>query len=119
VRLDEPSLYGLLDDVVSVADPRVRSLPSEELLAVPEPAPLVALKGSSGGIERGRGLLEEAVGARGTAAGSEGVWWDVVVGGCGVGCEIGRSNSCPPIIPPCEGETATRGATPFSGTWLS
>ena len=68
----------------------------------------------------GLGLLEEAVGARGTAAGmgSEGVCCDDV-GGCGVGCEIGRSNSCPPIIPPCEGEPETWGATPFSGTWWS
>jgi len=83
--------------VVSVADPRVRSLPSEELVAVPEPAPFVALKGRGRGVESGLGLLEEAVGARGTAdgMGSEGVRRNEV-GGRGVSCEIGRP--CPTFI---------------------
>ena len=56
--------------MVSVTDPRVQFLPSEEL------QPAASLKKRGGGIGRGLlGLLEEAMGTRGTATGtgSEGV----------------------------------------------
>jgi len=64
VLLDKPSLCCLLDDVVSVVNPRVPPFRSEELVGAS------AVRGREG-FEGGRGLLEEAVGARGTAAGTE------------------------------------------------
>jgi len=98
-------------DVVSVGDPRMRSL--QELVVVPEPAPFVAQKGRDGGIESGLGSLEEAVSACGTAAGmkSEEELRDGV-GGCGIGYEI--EGLCPTIIFPKQ-----KPGPPFSGTWLS
>jgi len=48
VLLGEPSLCCLVGVVVSFADPRVRSLPSAELVVVRDPAPFMVLKGRAG-----------------------------------------------------------------------
>lgn len=67
-----------------------------------------------GGIETGRGRCEDDV-ALGPGAGG-----DDDGGGCGwvcVGCETGISNSCPPIMPPCDGVMWP--ASTSSGTWFS
>lgn len=113
-RLDEPSLC-LRDDVVSFADGLERSLVSEALVDEPVPAAPGAAP-NCGGMDTGRGLLD-GWSDLGIGVGSE-------TGGCGGSgcelaavCEMGRSNSCPPIIPPCEG--VTEPATPSSGTWFN
>lgn len=118
----EPSRVCLLDDVVvSLVEARVRSFVSDELLFTELEGAWVALYERGGGMERGRCfalalalLTERGMAAAGVGGGGGGSGWVVLV------CEIGRSNSCPPIIPPYDGETCGCAATtPFSGTCVS